>query len=408
MGDIMKEKKNIPEIRFKGFEGEWEEKRLGNLGSIAMNRRIYKYQTSEKGDIPFFKIGTFGSEPDAFISKSLFDDYKTRFPYPSIGDILISASGSIGRTIEYTGKDEYFQDSNIVWLQHNGNIENSFLKYFYSIVEWSGLEGSTIKRLYNKNILNTKISLPSKKEQSQIGTFFQNLDKQITLEQQKHDKLVTLKKAMLEKMFPKEGASVPEIRFEGFEGVWPKVILDEIVDLFKGKTLGWKDISDNGIYECILYGNLYTEYGMVINKVYYKTNNYSNELVLSKSGDVLIPSSDTTPTGLARASSIEKDGVILGGDINVLRPSKEINGSFISYNINANRDKLIKYIKGSTVRHLDNSDLKNVELYISKNPKEQSSIVNFFKKTDTLISLQQQKIDKLKNIKKACLDKMFV
>ena len=156
--------------------------------------------------------------------------------------------------------------------------------------------------------------------------------------------------------------------------------------------------------ECILYGNLYTEYEWL--SIKRNINKQLFEWISSGNWDVH-PSSYNT-NWLARASSIEKDGVILGGDINVLRPSKEINGSFISYNINANRDKLIKYIKGSTVRHLDNSDLKNVELYISKNPKEQSSIVNFFKKIDTLISLQQQKINKLKNIKKACLDKMFV
>ena len=82
-----------------------------------MNRRIFKEQTSEIGDVPFFKIGTFGGQPDAFISRELYKEYKEKYPYPEIGDILISASGSIGRTVVYQGKDEYFQDSNIVWLK---------------------------------------------------------------------------------------------------------------------------------------------------------------------------------------------------------------------------------------------------------------------------------------------------
>src|SRR5690554_1134171 len=132
----MEEKKNIPEIRFKEFEGEWEETKLGKFGNVEMNKRIYKDQTSAKGEIPFFKIGTFGGKPDAFISRALFKDYKSRFPYPLSGDILLSAAGSIGKAIEYTGNDEYYQDSNIVWLNHSGNIINSFLKYFYSIVKW--------------------------------------------------------------------------------------------------------------------------------------------------------------------------------------------------------------------------------------------------------------------------------
>lgn len=148
-----------------------------------MCRRIFKEQTSLSGDVPFYKIGTFGAEPDAFISKKLFEEYKLKYPYPNKGDILISASGSIGKTVEYTGKNEYFQDSNIVWLKHEDNIKNSFLKCYYSIVKWSGIEGSTIKRLYNENILNTSISVPSEMEQEQLGVFFENIELLITLHQ---------------------------------------------------------------------------------------------------------------------------------------------------------------------------------------------------------------------------------
>lgn len=192
---------NIPEIRFKGFEGAWEEKKLGEIGSVVMNRRVFKNQTSETGEIPFYKIGTFGSEPDAFISRSLFEEYKSKYPYPEKGDILISASGSIGRTVEYLGKDEYFQDSNIVWLKHDERVLNSFLKHFYTIVKWSGLEGSTIKRLYNKSILDTLIALPSPKEQQKIGTYFKNLDDLLRLHEKELEKLKNLKKALLVKMF---------------------------------------------------------------------------------------------------------------------------------------------------------------------------------------------------------------
>ncbi|MCR0194909.1 restriction endonuclease subunit S [[Clostridium] innocuum] len=192
---------NAPEIRFKGFTEAWEQRKLGEIGSVSMCRRIFKEQTSENGEIPFYKIGTFGGEADAFISRELFEEYKAKYQYPKKGDILISASGSIGRTVVFTGKNEYFQDSNIVWLNHDKHLDNSFLKCFYSIVKWAGIEGSTIKRLYNDNILNTAITLPSVEEQQKIGAYFENLDNLITLHQRELEKLKNLKKACLEKMF---------------------------------------------------------------------------------------------------------------------------------------------------------------------------------------------------------------
>ena len=195
---------NVPEIRFKGFTEAWEQRKLGEIGSVSMCRRIFKEQTSETGDIPFYKIGTFGADPDAFISRELFEKYKSKYPYPQKGDILISASGSIGRTVEFAGNNEYFQDSNIVWLNHDERLSNPFLKCFYSVVKWAGIEGSTIKRLYNDNILNTVICMPSVPEQKRIGLFFENLDRLITLHQRELEKLQNIKKSMLEKMFVSE------------------------------------------------------------------------------------------------------------------------------------------------------------------------------------------------------------
>ena len=192
---------SYPEIRFKGFTDPWEQRKLGEIGSVSMCRRIFKEQTSETGDIPFYKIGTFGADPDAFISRELFEEYKSKYPYPQKGDILISASGSIGRAVEVAGNNEYFQDSNIVWLNHDERLSNPFLKCFYSVVKWAGIEGSTIKRLYNDNILNTVICMPSVPEQKRIGLFFENLDNLITLHQRELEKLQNIKKSMLEKMF---------------------------------------------------------------------------------------------------------------------------------------------------------------------------------------------------------------
>ena len=157
---------------------------MGEFGSVAMCKRIYKEQTSEQGDVPFFKIGTFGTDPDAFISNELFDYFKRTYPYPTPGTLLISAAGSIGRVVEYQGEKAYFQDSNIVWLEHDHRLNDTFLKPLYSQIEW-GLEGSTIKRLYNKDLLSAEVTIPGSGEQIEIGRFFARLDDLITLHQRK-------------------------------------------------------------------------------------------------------------------------------------------------------------------------------------------------------------------------------
>ena len=179
----MTEKSTKPQLRFAGFDDTWEQRKLGDFGSVAMCRRIFKHQTSDSGEIPFFKIGTFGGIPDAFISRELFEDFRTKYPYPEKGDILISASGSIGRTVEFTGKDEYFQDSNIVWLKHDKSITNPFLRHLFEVVQWAGIEGSTIKRLYNDNILKTEVMIPSVSEQAKIAEMLDSIDNLITLHQ---------------------------------------------------------------------------------------------------------------------------------------------------------------------------------------------------------------------------------
>ena len=191
----------VPEIRFSGFTEDWEQRKFRDLGSVAMCKRIFKEQTSDSGDVPFFKIGTFGGEPDAYISRELFEEYREKFNYPEVGDMLISASGTIGRTVEYTGEDAYFQDSNIVWFKHDERIDNSYLKCVYSFVKWAGIEGSTIKRLYNDNFLKTEIPYPEIEEQKKIGAYFTQLDHLITLHQRKCKELQNMKKFMLQNMF---------------------------------------------------------------------------------------------------------------------------------------------------------------------------------------------------------------
>ncbi len=152
--------------------------RLGDIGKISMCKRIMKAETSNSGDIPFYKIGTFGGEADSFISKEKFYEYKSKYSYPNKGDVLISAAGTIGKTVVFDGKPAYFQDSNIVWINNDEKIvTNNFLRYCYSKQPWIASTGGTIVRLYNENIANAIIVVPTLAEQERIVSILDRFDK---------------------------------------------------------------------------------------------------------------------------------------------------------------------------------------------------------------------------------------
>ena len=154
------------------------EVRLGDIGKVSMCRRILKSETNSIGGIPFFKIGTFGKKEDAYISIEKFYEYKEKYPYPKKGMILISTSGTIGRTVVFDGKPAYYQDSNIVWIDNDEErVLNKYLYYFYQTNPWKIDIGGTIERLYNENIEKTSIPLPSLEEQQRIVDILDRFDK---------------------------------------------------------------------------------------------------------------------------------------------------------------------------------------------------------------------------------------
>ena len=147
---------------------------------MCMCKRVMKNETSDSGDVPFYKIGTFGKQADAYISYNIFSDYKKRFSYPKKGEILVSCSGTIGRSVVFNGNDSYFQDSNIVWLSNDeSKILNKFLYYFYQTSPWNISNGGTIKRLYNNQFISTKVPLYSLEEQKRIVSILEHFDKLI-------------------------------------------------------------------------------------------------------------------------------------------------------------------------------------------------------------------------------------
>lgn len=373
----------VPRRRFKEFEnaGAWEERKLGDLGSVAMNKRIFKEQTSDVGDIPFYKIGTFGGTPDAFISRDIFEEYKSKYQYPEVGDILISASGSIGRTVVYRGDDEYFQDSNIVWLKHDQQLDNSFLKQFYSIVKWQGLEGSTIKRLYNKNILETKITLPSPEEQAQLGSFFKQLDNTIALHQRELNKLKKIKSAYLTEMFPAEGERKPKRRFAGFTDDWEQRKFKDILKThsFRSYLAG---VSENGEYEVIQQGD--------------------KPIVGYSDGEPFTDYKDVTLFGDHTVSLYKpKSPFFVATDGVKILSADNFEGDYLYTTLERYKPEPQGYKRHFTI-------LKNQDVWFTENMEEQQKIGVFFKQLDDTITLHQRKLNKLKKLKSAYLNEMFV
>ena len=407
-------KKLVPKRRFKEFQnaGEWEERKLGDLGQVAMNRRIFKDQTTDKGEVPFFKIGTFGREPDAFITRSLFEEYKSKYPYPKVGDILISASGSIGRTVEFKGKDEYFQDSNIVWLEHDERLKNPFLKQFYSLIKWDGLEGSTIKRLYNKNILDTQIILPKPNEQQKIGTFFQNLDSQITLQQRKLEKIKAMKKAYLSEMFPAAGQTKPKRRFKGFTEDWKVKKLSSICSMHA--RIGWQNLRtseflDSGDYYLITGTDFYDGRINFSKCHYVEKDRYDQDRKIQISNGSILITKDGTLGKVAYVQELDKPATLNAGVFNLTVTSKNIDEKYLFQYLKA--PFLMDYVSskatGGTIKHLNQNILVDFPVMLPE-VEEQEQIGRFFNDLDTLITFNQQKLDKLKKLKKAYLNEMFI
>ena len=394
-------------IRFKQFCDSWKTYKLGNLGSVAMNKRIFKEETSEVGEVPFYKIGTFGSEPDSYITRKKFEEYKSKYPYPEIGDILVSASGSIGRTIEYQGEEAYFQDSNIVWLKHDERLDNSFLKQFYSIVRWQGIEGTTIKRLYNKNILETPITLPRIPEQSAIGSLFRTIDDLLSSYKNNLANYQSLKATMLSKMFLKVGQTVPEIRLDGFEGEWKKSKLKDVAHRVQGNdgrmdlpTLtisasgGWMNQIDR--FSANIAGKEQKNYTLLkkgelsYNHGNSKLAKYGVVFELQDYEEALVPKvyHSFRVNQLADAKFIE---IMFSTKI----PDREL-GKLVSSG--ARMDGLL---------NISFDDFMNIAIIIPT-IEEQQAIGSYFSKLDQLITSYREKITQLETLKKKLLQEMFL
>ena len=209
----------------------WKTKKLGEVAEVCMCKRIFAHQTSKIGNIPFYKIGTFGKEADAYISSQLYEEYKAKYSYPEKGDVLISAAGTLGRTVVFDGRPAYFQDSNIVWLKiDKSQLCNDYLAHYYKVIKWASSEGSTISRLYNGIICDTEILLPPLEEQAAIAEALSDVDSLISSPQKLIEKKKAIKQGTMQELL------TGKKRLPEFSGEWNQFRLGEMTEIYSGGT----------------------------------------------------------------------------------------------------------------------------------------------------------------------------
>ncbi len=208
-------------------------------------------------------------------------------------------------------------------------------------------------------------------------------------------------------MNKKENKLIPELRFPEFEkdGEWEVTSVSNVCDVYRGSTFSKADMDENGSEPCIHYGELFTKYNEVISTIYSKTNKADG--FRSEIGDILMPSSDVTPDGLAKASAIMVENVVLGGDMNILRPKEGFNSIFLSYLLNHSKREIIKLVSGTTVKHIYPSQIITSQLPVVNNKSEQQKIASCLSSLDEVISAHSQKLDLLKDHKKGLMQNLF-
>lgn len=407
---------NTPAVRFKGFTEDWEQCKLGDIAPLRGGFAFKSQEYSDVG-IPIVRIsnilsdGTVGS---AFVYyPEQIDD--SIFSLKDGAALLAMSGATTGKVsiLHTVNTDKYYQNQRVGYFTQTDKCDYEFLstvvrsKLFVDQLN-EVLAAGAQPNISSKDIDNFifKIS-KSNDEQKMVGFVFSKLDNLIILHQHKYEKLINIKKSMLYKMFPQNGSKVPEIRFKGFTEDWKQQGLGELVQFSKGTGYSKSDLKETGT-PIILYGRLYTKYETVIENVDTFADEKSGS-VYSCGGEVIVPASGETAEDIAIASVVKSSGVLLGGDLNVIYPPKFIDSAFLAISISNGKphSDMTKMAQGKTVVHLHNTDLEKIIL-LYPNYEEQIAIRNYFNTLDKLITLTNNKLVKLKQIKQAMLHKMFV
>lgn len=376
---------------------DWEVAKLGEIGAIAMCKRIFQNETSEMGDVPFYKIGTFGKAADAYISYAKYNEFKSAYRFPNKGDILISAAGTIGRIVVYDGKPAYFQDSNIVWLAHNGKtIRNDFLFYVYQITEWN-TENTTIARLYNDNFNNTIIPLPPIEEQRRIASALTSIDNFID----SLDRLIAKKRDI------KQGAMQQLLsgkkRLKGFTEPWVQKKLGDIADTASGGTPSRSNID---YYK----GNIcwFTTSELTDNYLYDSNEHITNEALLCSSAKLF-------PAGILLiamyGATIGKLGILCKeaatNQACCAIKCHKIDTKFLFYLLLLNRPNIIELGCGAGQPNISQDIIRNLEFIVPSSLPEQQAIASVLTSIDNELTALEAKRKKYEQIKQGMMQQLL-
>ena len=295
--------------------------------------------------------------------------------------------------------------SSEIWVMNGKKVKNDFLFYLVQTEKFNQIanvsSGSKMPRADWNYMSEIPFDTPPIKEQEKIAEILTTWDEAITKQTELLEAKELQKKALMQKLLS------GEVRFDGFSDKWKEVRIDKLFDFKKGQELSKEKLEKNGIFECILYGELYTTYSEVISEIKSKTN--IKEGIKSKIDDILIPASTTTSAiDLAIASTIQKDNVLIGGDINILRKkTNNINGEFISkYLTHIKKMEIAKYAQGITIIHLYSKDFKHLKIKLPSLP-EQQKIAEVLSLADDEINLLKNELEELKLQKKALMQKLL-
>ena len=414
-------KEKIPYIRFKKFEQNWFMICLNKISKsieYGLNASakdfdgIHKYlRITDIDDASRLFLTDKLSSPDINFTEEDYENYKLQK-----NDLLFARTGaSVGKTYLYRDSDgevyyagflirarlcELF-DGNFIFQQ---TLTDKYKRFIEITSQRSGQPG-----VNGKEYGDWTLGMTSLPEQSAIGSLFRTLDNLLVSYNNNLANYQSLKATMLSKMFPKAGQTVPEIRLDGFEGEWEVQTLKELASFSKGNGYTKNDLVNSG-EEIILYGRLYTNYQTVISKVNTFVTTVKANAVISKGGEVIVPASGESAEDISRASVVDKSGVILGGDLNIIYPDEnKVDSIFLALTISngSQQKELIKRAQGKSVVHLRNNDLEKVVLHYPS-MEEQQAIGSYFSNLDQLITSYQEKITQLETLKKKLLQAMFV
>ena len=394
----MCEYNNVPKIRFKGFTDVWEQRKLNELCNIYDGT----HQTPNYKDsgIMFLSVENIKDlSSNKYIS---YEDFKKIFKvYPEKNDILMTRIGDIGTTNivkENSLKAYYVSLALLKCRSINPYYLNFAIKsdYVQNGLKLRSLLTAIPMKINKDQIGEVDINYPiDPEEQSNIGKLFDNLDNLITLHQRKCDNLINVKKSLLEKMFPKNSSNIPEIRFKGFTDVWEQRKLEDITQIVMGQSPDSINYTDNSDDTVLIQGNADLNNGIVVPRIWSSQitkKSYPNDIIFTVRAPVGEIARNPYFATIGRGVASFKGNDFLYQSLIQKKENNYWN------NISA----------GSTFDSINSDQLKNVIIYLPKNNLEQEKIGELFTNLDNLITLHQRKLEKLKNIKKSMLEKMFV